>query len=118
MSDPKLPDLPKPIPMQNANVYRPPLQTDVKVTGSYLLSAVDDSNEHWSIPEWVTFAVVRTMCLVILTGGVWLLSQQNVDRDLRIMVTMLAPAAGFKLIESAAMANKRGSHSNGNGGKK
>ena len=108
MNDPKLPPLPQP--------YRPPLATDVKVTGTYLLSAVDDSNESWSNPEWVSYVVVRVMCLLILIGGVWILSKptDTVDRDLRIMVTMLAPAAGFKLIESAKANNKRG-RGNGNG---
>ena len=115
MSEPKLPPLPEPY----HGPYRPPLATDVKVTGTYLLSAVDDSNESWSNPEWVSYTVVRLMCLVILIGGVWILSKPTdaVDRDLRIMVTMLAPAAGFKLIESAKANNKRG-RSNSNGSAK
>ena len=96
----------------------PKLKTTVEVTGQYLLAPIDDSNERWSTPEWVSFAVVKSMCLLILIGGVFLLRMPDgaIDRDLRLMVTMLAPAAGFKLIESASQAaNKRGPRTNGNG---
>ena len=85
------------------------LRTTVEVTGQYLLAPIDDSNERWSNPEWVTFAVTRAMCLLMLVGGMFILMQPKVDSDLRLMVTILTPAAGFKLIEGAgAASNKRG----------
>ena len=119
MTDPIM--LPK-LPAQPTGT--PKMKTSVEVTGQYLLSPIDDSNEHWSIPEWVSYATVRIMCLVILIGGVAILRapENMVDRDLRLLVTMLTPAAGFKLMEAAgSAANKRGSkngNGNGNGGGK
>lgn len=93
------------------------MKTDVEVTGQYLLTVVDDSNERWSRPEWVTFCVTRIMCLFLLFGGTWVLLLPQVNPDAKLMATILAPAAGFKLIENgtATVSNKRHGPNNGNG---
>lgn len=113
-----------PIPAEPAHNSAPcyegktAMKTDVEVTGQYLLTVVDDSNERWSKPEWVTFCVTRVMCLFLLVGGTWVLLLPQINPDAKLMATILAPAAGFKLIENASgnVSNKRhGTNGNGNG---
>lgn len=97
---------------KNGNGKAATVKTDLEITGQYLLAVVDDSNERWSRPEWVSWTITRVMCLTMLIGGFWLMTLPKLDADARMMATILTPAAGFKLIEGAAgAANKRGTSS-------
>lgn len=86
------------------------LKTDVQLSGTYLLTVVDDSNERWSRPEWVSWVVTRVACIGILVGGVLILMHHDAHREARLMASILAPAAGYKLIDGlgqAGASNKR-----------
>ncbi len=107
--EPKLPDLPKPA---NGNGAR--MKTDLEVTGKYLLTVVDDSNERWSRPEWTAYLVTKAACLFLVCGGVWLWFKPDLPEPASVLASSLSMAAGFKLIETASHAsNKRPNGGNG-----
>lgn len=109
-TDPKLPDLPKPA---NGNGGAR-MKTDLEVTGKYLLTVVDDSNERWSKPEWVAWSITKLMCLFLVCGGVWLYFKTDLPDEAKVLASSLSMAAGFKLIDSATHAsNKRPNGGNG-----
>ena len=109
MSDPKLPDIPdhckSAMSQTNGNGAR--MKTDVELTGQYLLTVVDDSNERWSRPEWVAFTVTRLACLFLLCGGVWIYFRSDIPDEAKVLASSLSMAAGFKLIEGTAQANNK-----------
>lgn len=110
MSDPKLPDLSKPV---NGNGAAR-MKTDVELTGKYLLTVVDDSNERWSNPEWVAWTVTKLMCLFLVCGGVWIYFRADLPEEAKVLASSLSMAAGFKLIDSSTNAsNKRPNGGNG-----
>lgn len=112
MTDPKLPDLPSPcddaIAKAQVNGNGARMRTDVELTGQYLLTVVDDSNERWSRPEWVSFTITKMACLFLVVGGVWLYFKTDLPDEAKVLASSLSMAAGFRLIEqSAGAANKR-----------
>ena len=114
MTDPKLPDLPDSCKQAVANGNGARMRTDVELTGQYLLTVVDDSNERWSRPEWVTFTVTRLACLFLVCGGVWLYFRTDLPDEAKVLASSLSMAAGFRLIETSGQAaNKRPNGSNG-----
>lgn len=107
MNDPKLPDLPKP----NGSAR---MKTDVELTGKYLLTVVDDSNERWSRPEWIAYMVTKMACLFLVCGGVWIYFRSDLPEEAKVLASSLSMAAGFKLIDSSTHAsNKRPNGGNG-----
>ena len=83
------------------------MRTDVELTGKYLLTVVDDSNERWSNPEWVAYAVTKIACLFLLCGGTWMYFRSDLPDEAKVLASSLTMAAGFKLIESATNANNK-----------
>lgn len=118
MTDPKLPDLPDPcqqaMAQTNGNGNGARMKTDVELTGQYLLTVVDDSNERWSKPEWVSYTVTKVACLFLLCGGVWMYFKADLPDEAKVLASSLSMAAGFRLIEqSSGAANKRPNGGNG-----
>lgn len=117
MTDPQLPNLSdscKQAIAANGNGNGARMRTDVELTGQYLLTVVDDSNERWSRPEWVSFTVTKLACLFLVVGGVWLYFKTDLPDEAKVLASSLSMAAGFKLIETGAQAaNKRPNGSNG-----
>lgn len=90
------------------------MRTDVELTGKYLLTVVDDSNERWSNPEWTVYAVTKLACLFLVVGGVWLYFRPSLPEEAKVLASSLTMAAGFKLIENGVQSsNKRPNGGNG-----
>lgn len=83
------------------------MRTDVELTGQYLLTAVDDSNQEWSRPEWAMFYKTLMASTFLLIGSVWVLTMPNLPADAKLLGTILGPAAGYKLLETGASANNK-----------
>ena len=89
-----------------------PAQLDVKITDEYVLASKDTTLDQFSLPQWALFSRVTLACVGILVGSVWLLSRPGIPDEIKFISTTLAPAAGYKLLETGALGTK------GNGGKK
>ena len=83
------------------------MRTDVELVGQYLLTAVDDSNQEWSRPEWAMFYKTLMASTFLLIGSVWVLTMPNLPADAKLLGTILGPAAGYKLLETGTSANNK-----------
>ena len=83
------------------------MKTDVELTGQYLLTAVDDSNQEWSRPEWAMFYKTILASTFLLIGSVWVLMMPQLPADAKLIGTILGPAAGYKLLETGNAANNK-----------
>lgn len=85
----------------------------IVVEGKYVLSVKDDSLESWSRPQWFLAARLTLACVGILAGSIWLLTKADLPEPVRFVATTLAPAAGYKLLETGAVTSGKGKKGNG-----
>ena len=88
-------------------------QLDVKITDEYVLAPKDTALDQFSLPQWALFSRVTLSCIGILAGSIWLLSRPGITDEIRFIATTLAPAAGYRLLETGALGTSKS-----NGGKK
>ena len=84
-----------------------PAQLDVKITDEYVLAPKNTDLESFSAPQWALFSRVTLACVGILAGSVWLLSRPEIPDEIRYLATTLAPAAGYKLLETGALGTSK-----------
>lgn len=85
-----------------------PTQLQVTIGEEYVLAPKNTALDSFSRPQWALFSRVTLACVGILAGSIWLLCQPGIPDEVKFVATTLAPASGYKLLETGALGQTKG----------